>query len=124
LKHVIQRNYIQVPLNLVYNFPISVGKLFLGAGPYLSFPVSGTNTFTYTEPGGQTSGGTDQISTKYELGVNGVFGIELKNGLFLKANYQYGSNSIVTYADENIKNYGGSLSIGYFFKKAKPKDKD
>ena len=117
-------NYIQIPLNFVYNFRFKAGKIFLGAGPYFALNTSGTNKYVNTTTGTQPINGTDDITTKYEIGVNGLAGVELKSGVFLKLNYQYGSNSITTYSDEDIKNYGGSISIGYFFFKGKPKPKE
>jgi hypothetical protein len=98
-----------------------MGKFFVGAGPYLSFNVSGSDKYTYTEPTGTTNSGNMALSTDYELGLNAVGGIELKNGFLVKLNYAYGNNKLYTYNDQDINSTNISLSVAYIFKKADKK---
>ena len=34
-------NYVEVPVNLLYNIPLVVGKVFIGGGPYFGYGISG-----------------------------------------------------------------------------------
>ena len=98
-------NYIDIPLNLVYRFPIGKNaKLMIGAGPYLSFFYNGTDNSERVLAG--VSNESEEIKDlpvgdkpgSYQVlnyGVNGLAGIEF-NRVFITANYSRGLNDFYT----------------------------
>lgn len=98
-------NYIDIPLNLVYRFPIGKNaKLMIGAGPYLSFFYNGTDNSERVLAG--VSNESEEIKDlpvgdkpgSYQVlnyGVNGLAGIEFKR-VFITANYSRGLNDFYT----------------------------
>ena len=105
-------NYLEVPVNLLYNFKIpEAGKFFLGAGPYAAYGISGSNGITF-------GGGVNDVGNP-DFGLNFLVGVRFKDGLMFSANYGLGLtnlNNDTSTADININNKVISISIGYFFK--------
>jgi len=106
-------NYLQVPVNFVYNAPIGGGKIFLGAGPYVGLGLNAKST------GGSESAdlefGTDVKRT--DFGATGLVGVRFNNGLLLKANYDLGLSNILPDNELGVKskNRVFGLSVGFTF---------
>jgi len=124
-------NYLEVPLNLLYNFTFPAGKLFIGGGPYLDYAVSGRSTGTTVQtddPGttytNSTSGspafgsGANEFKRAY-TGIDAQTGFRLKNGLSLNFKFEYALENIINYPQGvttgSFKSYGYSVSAGYAF---------
>jgi hypothetical protein len=92
-------NYLELPLNFVYNTHSSKGKFFIGAGPSLSFGLSGKDKFE--EGSSKIKFGSDQEDDfkPFEIGINVLAGYQLKNGFFIDANYNAGLNDIANVSD-------------------------
>jgi hypothetical protein len=114
-------NYIQLPVNVVYNVPVSAGKFFFGAGPYAAVGVNGKNEI---KGGGQSISEDiefgDSANATYkraDFGATGLVGFTFTNGLLLKANYDLGLSNISAdnTSGENIKNRVVGLSVGFTF---------
>ena len=110
--------YLQVPVNLVYRVPAVIGSVYFGAGPYAAFGLSGKEKGT----SGGTSvsqdvtfgdGADDYKST--EFGVNGIAGVEFKNGFLLGLNYDLGLSNISNSSDASVKNRVFGISAGFKF---------
>jgi hypothetical protein len=110
-------NYLEIPVNALYNIEAGSGKLFVGAGPTISYALSGKT---------KSSGGGESVTTDVkfgsnedeykplELGLNFVAGYSLSNGLLISLNYNLGSNlSNVDGFKENNRYFG--IRIGYTF---------
>lgn len=117
-------NYLELPINLLYNFKINSGKIFVGAGPYVGYLLAanghntmtagGTSTYTETKFGVGGNGDYKRI----DLGVNFVTGIALKNGLlFNMAAYNGFTNILATTGNfpPITKNMALTFSVGYCF---------
>ena len=116
-------NYIEVPFNLVYKFPIGQKvKFFIGAGPWVSFLFNGrekTETFLKTGefvtventdlPVGDGPGKYKTL----DLGANGTAGIEFGK-IFIAANFSRGITDFYQAAyDGSFRHQviGGTLGI-------------
>lgn len=117
-------NYLELPINLLYNFKIKPGKIFVGAGPYMGYllsangkrttTVGGTETYTETKFG---VGGNGEYK-RFDLGVNFVTGIALKNGLLFNVAAYKGFTDIVATTGQfppTTKNGALTFSAGYMF---------
>ena len=129
-------NYIEIPLNFTYK--IAIGKksnFIVGAGPYLSFYLSGkstteireysTNKFTKEETPLQVGNATNKAKT-FDFGVNARAGFELGNVL-ITGFFSQGLTSFYTASYEGDFKHrviGASVGFGLYKTPAKPKDKD
>lgn len=119
-------NYLELPLNIVYNTNASRGKFFAGAGPCFSMGLSGKDKW---DDGNNTettdikfgSGGEDDFKP-LEIGINLLAGYQLKNGLFIAASYNAGLNNIanadaVDFYDVKYHNRYFGIRVGCLFGK-------
>lgn len=127
--------YLEIPVNLVYKMRVGPGKLAIGAGPYLAFPLSGTykDKGTVIDPNGQQVGSfandeniqfddfaANTATGKYyknsDAGINFIAGYECKNGLLFNINYSMGLTDVYPKTPEVRKNAYFGISAGYLFK--------
>ena len=117
-------NYLELPVNLLYKIPAIDGKIFLGAGPYIGYGLSGRLTGTVNIPGVPatnidqkiTFGNDDGDIKNPDYGANFLLGYEFDQGLLVSANYQLGLASS-PYSDfGKVKSRVLSISVGYLFK--------
>lgn len=102
-------DYIEVPVNVLYNIKTPAGKLFLGAGPYLAYGVAGSNGVTFG------SGSNDIGNPDY--GISFLGGHRFTSGIALSGGYDLGLanlNNDKSYG-LSVKNKSFNLSVGYFF---------
>ena len=115
--------WLEVPVNLVGNIPVgAAGSVFLGAGPYAAFGLSGqdkaetnnTSTETDIEFGDET--GDDLKGT--DFGVNFTAGFRMNSGLMIGGGYGLGLTDLrPTGEGGNGKqtNRVWSVSLGWSF---------
>jgi OmpA-OmpF porin, OOP family len=132
-------NYIDIPLNFVYKFPLGQKlKFIVGGGPYVSFFYTGSDNRTNTVVGFSerreenedlpVGKGKGQYKT-LDYGVNGLAGFEFGR-LFVTVNYSRGLSDFytpATYTATNYKHEVMGVSLGIFLGKPvkiAPKDKD
>jgi len=124
-------NYLEVPVNVLYNIPVGAGKFFIGGGPYLAYGLSGTTKITtvVTQNGTTTTntgdyklvfGGQDGDIKRFDFGLGALGGFALKDGLSISAGYEHGLTSIQNTGTENIstgktKNNVIMVSLSYCF---------
>ena len=106
-------NYLQVPVNFLYNAPFGGGKFFVGAGPYIGIGLNAKATGE-----GESADlefGTDVKRT--DFGATGLLGVRFDNGLLLKANYDLGLSNILPDNEVGVssKNRVIGLSVGFTF---------
>ena len=91
-------NYIELPLNFVFNAHTSTGIFFIGAGPSLGIGLSGKDKWNDgTESGSDKlkfGSGDDADLKSFEAGVNVIAGYQFKSGFFVAANYNSALNNI------------------------------
>lgn len=124
-------NYIQVPVNFIYHFPVDGGKLFIGAGPYVSKPLSGHFTappdnpspyslqFASTDPNidAKFGSGPGKNFKAFDYGINALAGFEFNGGILINAVYNAGLSNIQVdkYLYTSTKTRSLGISIGYKF---------
>ena len=118
IKSTITLNYLELPLNFVYNAPAGNGKFFIGAGPVFGFGLSGKNK---VESGGEEQtedvnfgDGEDEVKS-FEFAGNVLAGYECASGLYFQANYNPGFSNLSNAPDSELKTSYFGLRIGYFF---------
>jgi len=111
---------IEIPVNAVYYIPTGdAGKVFLGAGPYIGFNVSGKAKINGTiidERGGNKEvikvddsnnlklSGSNKDLNVIDAGLNFMAGYKFNNGFLLNAGYNLGLTNIVAGADKTVSN--------------------
>lgn len=118
-------NYVELPLNFVYNARSVAGNFFVGAGPSLSMGLSGK--YKFQENGGEPvtsdihfGSGSDDDLKGFEAGVNILAGFQLRNGFLITANYNTGLSNlnISNESEPNKTKYHNryfSVRVGYMF---------
>lgn len=128
-KDVLRLNYLEIPLNVLYNIPVGPGKLFIGGGPYLGIGISDKESYTvtYTSSGetnlNQVNNGSKNITygsgyndiKSTDFGLGAKLGFALKKGWLISFNYEYGFTDLSNDPRYSGKNRTLSLSLGYSF---------
>lgn len=105
-------NYLEVPLDIVYEHPLSTGAFFAGAGPWLAYGIGGK-----IKSGGNSlpSFGEDNGGFKrFDFGLAILAGYRIHNGFCVHIAYDYGLANI-GYASQDFtaRNRSFSFNIGY-----------
>ncbi len=114
---------VEVPVNAVYYIPTgSSGSVFLGAGPYIGFNVSGKDKVSGELEGWEGSNtnklkfsGDDKDMNLIDAGANFMAGYRFNNGLLINAGYNLGLSQLVPEADKTISNRVLSFGVGFQF---------
>jgi hypothetical protein len=110
--------YLQLPVNVVYNVPVTAGKVFFGVGPYAAYGLSGTQEATGIASRDVKFGSdVDSDIKRTDFGATGLVGFNFKNGLLFKANYDLGLSNTTPNNEMGIKskNRVFGVSVGYTF---------
>ncbi|UIR54718.1 PorT family protein [Sphingobacterium sp. SRCM116780] len=114
---------IEIPVNAVYYIPTGTsGSVFLGAGPYLGFNVSGKTKVKGNIGGGTAEGnydlkfsGDDKDMKVIDAGANFMLGYKFNSGLLINAGYGLGLSNLSPSSDSNDKFSNRVLSFGIGF---------
>ncbi|MEO6524084.1 MAG: porin family protein [Mucilaginibacter sp.] len=115
-------NYVEIPVNIFYHIPVSIGKIFLGGGPYVALGLSGKEKVTYT---GSVSGNAEANVTfgsnsgdvkNPDFGLNLGAGIALQNNLLFKVGYGIGIANLSNTSGTTSHNNVFGISVGYSFR--------
>jgi len=127
-------NYVEIPLNFVYNIPAGANHVFVGLGPSFGYGLSGKVKSKSTVTGQATVSDENKIEfgndkakddlKPFDFGGNILAGFKMNNGLFFKAAYSMGLINIDLNTNSTYKNNGFSFTIGYMFKKGENFSKD
>ncbi len=119
-KVTISVNCLELPLNLVYKTGGKAGGFFIGAGPSLTYNLSGkikaTVDGTTISQSIKFGSGSEDMLKRFELGGNFLTGYEFSNGLSLTLNYNIGFNNISADPQSKWKSSYVGLRLGYFLK--------
>jgi len=121
-------NLVEVPLNVLFNYPITGGTLFVGAGPSVAFALSGKEKYddgTQTDEN-EISFGNDPDNDDMkglDLGINLLGGFRLTNGLFVSTGFNAGLNNLLPGGSDEgtLKSNYFSVKIGFMLNCAKKK---
>ena len=115
-------NYIEVPINFLYNVAAGDNKFYVGAGPYVGYGLSGKGTESDNQNGSETTktnvtfgSGQDDVKNP-DFGVNFLVGFKFSQGYSIGANYGLGLSNLSNGGnDSKVKNQVVSFTLGYFF---------
>lgn len=114
-------NYIEVPVNLLYNIPLQMGKIFIGGGPYAALGLSGkyNTSIPSLNNSSPTSGNINFGNGIFDFknpdyGINVLAGFKLKDGILINADYSFGLADLSN-GSSSIKTSGFNISVGYEF---------
>lgn len=112
-------NYLEVPLNFVYR----ASGFFVGAGPVLSYGISGKSKETIS--GAPSGNGTTVNDVKFGSGVDKVKPFEfsanilagylLASGISFSANYNFGLSNLSNDNSGKLKNSYFGIRVGKTF---------
>jgi Outer membrane protein beta-barrel domain len=126
-------NFVELPLNIVFSLPAGPGRFCVGAGPNISYGLSGKDKYSSTSSGQgfptQSSSGTtkikfdgDENSTDpnihfkaLDFGANAFVGYKMDMGLFLNVGYTYGFSNLNPNPNSSLKTAGLFLKVGFAF---------
>ncbi len=115
-------NYVELPLNFLYNAKSNTGNFFIGGGPSIGFGISGK--WKYDAPGTSLKqdvkfGSSDDADFKrMEIGANFTTGLCFPNGLFIAANYNMGLSNLFPggTSDGTLKSHYFGIRLGCLLK--------
>jgi hypothetical protein len=116
-------DYLEVPLNFLYNVPLKSGKVFIGMGPYLAMGLSAKNKTDVTSASGNTSSSSQSITfgsgvnelKRMDLGINALAGFRFDSGLEIGGGMGFGLSNLSNVSSVKTHNQTISISAGYFF---------
>src|SRR5690606_4701568 len=96
------------------------GSVFLGAGPYIGFNVSGKQKVSGDIAGWEGSStrdlnfsGDDKDMNVIDAGANFMLGYKLSNGFLVNAGYNLGLTQLVPDANKTVSNRVLSFGVGF-----------
>jgi len=114
LKQTINFSYLELPVNLVANFNAGTGKVFVGAGPYAAYALSGNAKAGDLKEDAEFGSGEDQVK-RMDFGINFLGGYQLSNGLNIHAGYGLGLSNLENNSNTATKNRVFSFGLGFMF---------
>lgn len=125
LDNKIRGYYLEIPVNVQFNLPISKKSNFvLGAGPYVAYGIDGktkietTRNMSIGQHEQKYSEKTNTFSKKgmninrFDGGLNAIAGFHI-SGFIIETNIQFGLAEI--YDSYNLKTLSFGLAAGYKF---------
>jgi hypothetical protein len=135
VENYIALRYAELAPNFVYNFiSKKAGTFYLGAGPYLSFPLPSKKV--------QHAAGSPDVTTDIsfgdlaandmkgvDYGADFIMGYRTKHGMFFALNYTQGARNLVPgdklkipgSENDKMKNIAFGIRVGFLFKAAADK---
>ena len=125
-KYSLTLNYLEMPLNLLYNTHHKSGNFFIGAGPSLSCGINGNYQVEVGSDKEKVNihfGKDEDEARRFDMGANLVTGYRFGNGIFASINYNHGLTNLDRDADpddkESVKTRYLGIRIGYQFGRRK-----
>lgn len=117
-------NYIELPLNFVYNTSSFGSGFFMGAGPSFHVGLSGKDKWEEGPDKGEDDikFGSKEDFKALEIGLNVLAGYQFSGGFFIAANYNASLSDIATgdgLGDTKYHNRYFGIRIGYMFNGSK-----
>jgi hypothetical protein len=121
-KETITLNYLQLPINAQYKVDLGAPKLFLQAGPYLGYAMSGKRKWKDGSESGsrkiKIGSGDDAEGKAFDFGIGVGAGVQFAN-IQAALGYNIGITNISTSKDkeDSMKNNGLFVTLTYLFGK-------
>lgn len=109
-------NYLQVPAYLVYDYQLpSAGNIFGGLGPYFAYGIGGKMKSTFNGQTVETKSFDKNTGFKhFDFGLTFAAGYKIPDSFSFSLAYYFGLTNIdPNSGDNNVKNRGISLNVGY-----------
>jgi len=107
--------WLEIPVNLVAKVPTGpVGHLFVGAGPYVGFGLSGKTKYDGEEIG-DFEFGSDNDQKGTDFGLNFIGGYQFTNGLMIHGGYGLGLTDIAPDGIGDVKQTNRVWTVGLGF---------
>lgn len=104
---------IEIPVNAVYYIPTGAsGSVFIGAGPYVGFNVSGKNKVGDVKTDIKFGSKADEMKV-VDYGANFQLGYKMANGLLINGGYGLGLGNMSNVDGLKVKNNVFSVGIGF-----------
>jgi hypothetical protein len=100
-------NYLEIPIDLLYHYPLGPGSVRGGLGPYFAEGIGGGGSNAVY---GENAGGFK----RFDAGLNFMVGYKLAMGLSLDAGYDLGLANI-EYANQDVKGHNRCFSLNLGF---------
>ncbi|TCD11110.1 PorT family protein [Pedobacter frigidisoli] len=119
--------YLELPVNLIANFAVGQGKIFVGAGPYYAMAISGkdkdssagtingTSSSESSESDVKFGSNSDSDMKRGDFGVNFLAGYQLNSGVNIHAGYGLGLSDISNENSSQFKATNRVFSVGVGF---------
>jgi len=118
-------NYLQLPINAAYKFDVRMGsKVFVFAGPYFGYGISGTSKDDVTGSSSSIKFGSGYNTKPFDFGINVGVGYEYEK-VFIKLQYNQGISNIYNYQGSfdnytdntnfSVRNQNIAITVGYYF---------
>jgi hypothetical protein len=110
-------SYLELPINFLAKFEAGNGKVFVGAGPYAGYALSGNNKSGDFKQD-ITFGSGDDDFKRFDYGVNFLAGYQLESGLNFHAGYGLGLANVANDNydfDTKAKNKVFAIGVGFNF---------
>lgn len=125
----LQLNYLELPLNFVYKFPLVAGRITAGLGPYVAVGLQGRYHYNIVQNGRSVSNDSKQVQFSrrandnvavmrmypWDAGANFAIGYEFNNGVMLGANYSLGMMDTDRSDLSTSRNKYLAFSVGFLF---------
>ena len=110
---------IEIPVNAVYYIPAGTGEVFIGAGPYIGYNISGKYKETVNSKSAEEKikfSGKDKDMKPLDFGINAMIGYKLFSGLLINAGYGLGLADLnVDKEEKALSNRVFSIGVGFQF---------
>ncbi len=104
----VRLNYLEVPLNFVYNIPAGSGKVYVGLGPNFGFGINGKDRSEFTSnTGGFSTSGSESRDVKFDGDADDPNG----NYSHLKR-FDLGGNLLAGYTCDMGLTFGIGFTLG------------
>jgi hypothetical protein len=122
-------HYLELPVNFLYKYSFGPGKLFAGAGPFLSYGIRGrmneeydgypspekTMVFLDKQWSYDAFLANKQYLRPFNAGAVFTVGYEFNAGILISGNYNLGLTDIEPQSRLSQKSRSWGISIGYLF---------
>ena len=111
-------DYLELPLNFIYNTHSVAGKFFIGAGPSFDIGLSGRYKITgmYEESGSVHFGNSENDDLKrLGVGLNLLAGYAFKSGMLISGNYNFSLSNLSNESEASLHNRYFGIRLGYLF---------
>ena len=104
-------NSIEVPVNFLYNN----NGFFIGAGPSVSFAVSGKGKFNDLSAKMHFGNSVDDDMKSFDFGANVLTGYQSPGGFLITANFNQGFSNLISASSNNgtLKSHYFGIRLGY-----------